>query len=257
MERKGPEPFVQSLLRGCLSPAELKLKQGAVVMFTRNDPAGRYANGTLGMVIDFEEKTGNPLIRSAGGKAIVAEPAKWKVDLEGKEQASISQVPLRLAWAITVHKSQGMSLDAAVIDLSRAFEYGQGYVALSRVRSLSGLYLLGLNDRALQVHPEAVEQDASFRAQSEAALARLADGALTQPGTTPPARRTQPAIAADVAPFAEMRAEHPQAYRAWSETEQRELIERHKSGEKVSTIAEALGRKPGAIRSRLKKLQLI
>ena len=62
-------------------------------------------------------------------------------------------MPLRLAWAITVHKSQGMSLDAAVIDLSRAFEYGQGYVALSRVRELVGLHLLGLNERALRVHP--------------------------------------------------------------------------------------------------------
>ena len=72
---------------------------------------------------------------------------------------------------MTVHKSQGMSLDAAVIDLSKAFEYGQGYVALSRLRELSGLHLLGLNERALRVHPIAVEKDAEFRAASAAARA--------------------------------------------------------------------------------------
>jgi ATP-dependent exoDNAse (exonuclease V) alpha subunit len=78
------------------------------------------------------------------------------------------QVPLRLAWGLTIHKSQGMSLDAAIIDLSQAFEHGQGYVALSRVRSLSGLYLLGCNARALQVHPMVLRKDAEFRAASEA-----------------------------------------------------------------------------------------
>jgi len=62
-----------------------------------------------------------------------------------------------------------MSMDAAVIDLSRAFEYGQGYVALSRVRRLSGVHLLGLNQRALEVHPEILEKDQGFRAASDAA----------------------------------------------------------------------------------------
>ncbi len=141
---------MQALQRGCLSPASLELKEGAVVMFTRNDPAGRYVNGTLGIVESFEEDDGPPVVRTRGGKRIVAEPAKWKIDEGGKERASLTQIPLRLAWAMTVHKSQGMSLDAAVIDLGKAFEYGQGYVALSRLRSLAGLYLLGLNERALR-----------------------------------------------------------------------------------------------------------
>jgi len=70
---------------------------------------------------------------------------------------------------MTVHKSQGMSMDSAIMDLSRAFEYGQGYVALSRVRRLSGVYLTGLNQRALEVHPEILEKDRDFRAASEAA----------------------------------------------------------------------------------------
>lgn len=179
MTAKGPEPLVQALKRGCLSPETLALKEGAVVMFTKNDPALRYVNGTLGIVEGFDREDGFPLVRTRRGGRIIAEPATWKIEEAGKERASIVQIPLRLAWAMTVHKSQGMSLDAAVIDLSRAFEYGQGYVALSRLRSLSGLHLLGLNERALRVHPLAVEKDAEFRAASEAARAALkADGRL-------------------------------------------------------------------------------
>ena len=138
-------------------------------MFTKNDPTGRYVNGTLGVVDDFDAEDGYPVVRTRGGKRILAEPSKWKIDENGKERASVTQVPLKLAWAMTVHKSQGMSLDAAVIDLSKAFEYGQGYVALSRLRNLSGLHLLGLNERALRVHPLAVEKDVEFRAASDAA----------------------------------------------------------------------------------------
>jgi len=94
---------------------------------------------------------------------------EWRVEEQGKIRASVSQIPLRLAYAMTVHKSQGMSMDAAIMDLSKAFEYGQGYVALSRVRRLSGVYLTGLNARALEVHPEILEKDRDFRAASEAA----------------------------------------------------------------------------------------
>ena len=92
----------------------------------------------------------------------------------GKILAQITQTPLRLAWAMTVHKSQGMSLDAAHMDLSEAFEYGQGYVALSRVRTLGGLSLAGLNERALKVHPEILAKDAEFRAQSAQARGAFA-----------------------------------------------------------------------------------
>lgn len=244
MATKGAENFVQALQRGCLSPAELTLKVGAIVMFTRNDPAGRFVNGTLGTVLDFEEKTGSPRVRTLAGKPLTVEPAKWKVEVNGKEQASITQVPLRLAWAMTVHKAQGMSLDAAVIDLSRAFEYGQGYVALSRLRSLDGLHLLGLNDRALRVHPQAVEMDAAFRAES--------DAARTSIDRLP--REAQPI--ANVAPVAE-RALPANAYAPWSPEEERDLVQRYQAGEPVKAIAEAHGRKTGAIRSRLKKLDLL
>lgn len=172
MIARGPAHLVEALKRGCLSPETLSLKQGARVMFTKNDPAGRYVNGTLGEVAGFAQG-GLPLVRTAQGRTIEAEPAEWKMDDGGKTLARITQVPLRLSWAMTVHKSQGMTLDSAVMDLSDAFEYGQGYVALSRVRSLDGLYLLGYNERALAVHPEALAQDILFKKQSAAARARF------------------------------------------------------------------------------------
>ena len=103
-------------------------------------------NGTLGVVTGFDEFSGYPIIKTRNGHHITIAPLDWTVEENGKIRGQIRQIPLRLAWAITVHKSQGMSLDAAIMDLSQVFEFGQGYVALSRVRRLSGLYLLGINE---------------------------------------------------------------------------------------------------------------
>lgn len=172
MVARGAAHLVDALKRGCLSPESLALKVGARVMFTKNDPAGKFVNGTLGEITGFAS-SGMPIVRTARGRVIEAEPAEWKMDDGGKTLARISQVPLRLSWAMTVHKSQGMTLDAAVIDLSDAFEYGQGYVALSRVRSLSGLHLIGYNERALAVHPQAAAADVHFKQQSAAARKRF------------------------------------------------------------------------------------
>jgi ATP-dependent exoDNAse (exonuclease V) alpha subunit len=88
--------------------------------------------------------------------------------------ASVNQVPLRCAWAITIHKSQGMTLDRAVMDLRRTFAPGMGYVALSRVEALDGLYLRGINEHAFMVSPDAVYLDSRLRDDSRAACARLA-----------------------------------------------------------------------------------
>jgi ATP-dependent DNA helicase PIF1 len=168
MSAKGKDTLVEGLKRGCLSPETLELKQGAAVMFTKNSPQGRFVNGTLGIVTGFDAG-GNPIVETKDGLTIATEPMEWQLEEQGKVKASVSQIPLRLAYAMTVHKSQGMSMDAAIMDLSKAFEYGQGYVALSRVRRLSGVYLMGLNQRALEVHPEILEKDRDFRAASEAA----------------------------------------------------------------------------------------
>lgn len=167
MRSKGSLPLVEALKRSCLSPEALMLKVGAKVMFTKNDPEGEYYNGTLGTVLEFSKLTGHPIVKLNSGGVMEVDTVEWAVQDGNKKLASIEQLPLRLAWAITVHKSQGMSLDAAIIDLSNAFEYGQGYVALSRVRTLDGLYLIGLNDRALEVHPEVMEQDSVFHELSD------------------------------------------------------------------------------------------
>lgn len=169
MASKGPDALLASIKKGCLSPENLKLKIGASVMFTKNSQKDGWVNGTLGTIVEFDQSSGKPIVRIKNGKKITVEPMEWAMEENGKIKARISQIPLRLAWAITVHKSQGMSLDEAVIDLSEVFEYGQGYVALSRVRRLSGIHLLGWNKRAFQVHPEIVEKDKLFRQSSEEA----------------------------------------------------------------------------------------
>ena len=169
MESSGKANLVEGLKRGCLSPERLSLKEGAIVMCTKNSAALGYANGTIGKVIGFDSDTGYPMIETRDERIITILPVEWVVEEEGKIRARISQIPLRLAWAITVHKSQGQSLDAAAMDLSRAFEYGQGYVALSRVRSLEGLHLLGWSAQALAVHPVVAKHDFEFQNASEAA----------------------------------------------------------------------------------------
>ncbi|MER2164647.1 MAG: AAA family ATPase, partial [Psychrobacter alimentarius] len=116
-----------------------------------------------------------PVVRLNSGREVVAEPEEWIIEDEtGEVLASYEQVPLCLAWAITIHKSQGMTLEAAEIDLSRTFELGQGYVALSRLKSLAGLQLLGMNDMSLQLDPLARGADRRFLVLSDEADANYA-----------------------------------------------------------------------------------
>ena len=179
MRSHGNRALVDTLKRSCLAPEYLYLKKNAVVIFVKNNFEKGYVNGTLGKVIDFEfsEKYGDklPIVEITKGEKILASPESWRIEEEGKTKAEISQIPLRLAWAITVHKSQGMSLDAAEIDLSKAFVEGQGYVALSRVRTLSGLRLMGLNDMALKVNEEVLEFDKELIRDSKKVTKELKD----------------------------------------------------------------------------------
>ncbi len=181
MESKGRASLIEAMKKSCLSPEILALKKDAAVMFTRNNFDAGYVNGTLGEICGFDADTGYPEVRTREGRIITAVPEEWSVEDNGKVLASLKQIPLRLAWAITVHKSQGMSMDAAVMNLSGAFEYGQGYVALSRVRTLRGVHLLGINPRALEVHPEVLTRDGGFRiesAKAEEAFTALGGDAL-------------------------------------------------------------------------------
>lgn len=169
MTSKGTKPLVEGLVRTCLSPDTLELKEEAMVMCTKNNFEAGYVNGTMGRIIGFSGGEGWPIIKTPAGRELTIKPASWEVVEDGKIRASIEQIPLRLAWAITVHKSQGMSLDAARVDLSKAFVYGQGYVALSRVRTLDGLCVQGMHPNALQVDPKIVGQDERFLSESESA----------------------------------------------------------------------------------------
>jgi hypothetical protein len=165
MNWRGSFGLIEVLKRSCLAPETLVLKVGAQVMFVKNNYDAGYVNGTLGEVISFD-KDDVPFVRTFDGAEIAVDRADWSVKEDETEKAAITQIPLRLAWAITVHKSQGMSLDAAEIDLSRSFLPGMGYVALSRVRSLAGLRLMGMNQMSLQVNPEVAEMDRKFISQS-------------------------------------------------------------------------------------------
>ncbi len=171
MRTKGSKVRVESLKKGLLVPEELELKVGATVMFVKNSASQKYVNGTTGVVEKFVY--GVPQVRTRSGESIDADYESWTVTEGDTVRAEVTQVPLRLAWAVTVHKSQGLTLDAAKIDLSKTFVAGQGYVALSRVRTLSGLYLEGISDRVFERNEVVAERDASFRAQSEQVMRRL------------------------------------------------------------------------------------
>jgi hypothetical protein len=170
MTSRGAKPLVEGLQKSCLSPEALELKEEAMVMCTKNNFEQGYVNGTLGRVVRFDADSGFPIIATGDGRELTIAPASWGVEENGKMVAEITQVPLRLAWAITVHKSQGMSLDAAEIDLQNAFTYGQGYVALSRVRTLAGMKIRGLGPNALMVDPKIIALDATLREESKDAL---------------------------------------------------------------------------------------
>lgn len=166
METYGVQAKVEQLTKSVLAPEVLELKEGAEVMFVANNFADGYVNGSRGEVVGFKDD--QPLIKlQSSGRVLQVAKHSWALEEDGKEKARVTQLPLRLAWAITIHKSQGMSLDSAEIDLSRAFTPGMGYVALSRVRSLDGIYLKGINNTALQMHPDIFTFDEALRSASQ------------------------------------------------------------------------------------------
>ena len=249
MNFEGIKAAIKALKGGCLAPETLIVKKGAVVMFVKNNFEKGYVNGTLGKIADFSEN-GHPVVKTLSGKKIIAAPESWSVEENGKILAKITQVPLRPAWAITIHKSQGMTLDAAEIDLSGAFEEGMGYVALSRVRTLGGIKLLGLNDIALKVRQEILEFDAELRTRSEEVSREFKNKNIDDEGKSR-AQNKQKSYS-----VSEIRKSYVAAYKKWSSEEDEKLIADFRAGQTISALAKALGRKKGGIVSRLKKLGL-
>lgn len=144
----GSEFETDFLVKNLVTPVKLRLRLGARVMFTANLSDGGAllaANGECGTVIAFEQSprdgSGAVRVRKDSGAQILVTTNTWGFDPQRTGSGSFTQVPLRLAYALTIHKSQGLTLDAAICDIRAAREPGQAYVAISRVRTLGGLWL--------------------------------------------------------------------------------------------------------------------
>jgi len=167
---EGSAKNIEKIFKSSLVLEEISLKKDAVVMFIKNNHDLGYVNGTTGVVIDFDKETRLPIVKTSYGSVIRVALEDWSMENDsGNVVAKVSQVPLKLAWAITIHKSQGMTLDSAEIDLSKTFEVGQGYVALSRIKNIDGLRLMGFNDKALRVDPLILHIDDRIKASSQKA----------------------------------------------------------------------------------------
>lgn len=160
LSREEVEQQLELLMENCKVNKELKLKKGALVMCLANiDIDAGICNGAQGVIVDFVQATSGamyPIVRFLNGITMQISP---KVYQHGDyPRIGIEQLPLRLAWAFTIHKSQGITLEIAEMDLgSNVFEYGQSYVGLSRVRSIEGLYLSGFNPQKIKTNPTVTE----------------------------------------------------------------------------------------------------
>ncbi len=250
----GAANYVENLQRSVLAPATLRIKQGALVMAVKNSLERKYVNGSIGRVIDFEPATEYPIVEFHNGKVVTMKPDTWELRDGDRKRASITQIPLRLAWAITVHKSQGMTLDIARIDLRKAFVEGMGYVALSRVRSIDSLYLHGINQTALRVSDEALSIDDQLKGQSQADAERFAylrkniESRMKQVASkkTNKSGSWQDKIS-------KMRETYPNAYRPWTAEQDSLLKQDFQMGKSVQELSKELGRHEGSILMRLQK----
>ena len=145
-----PDWAVEKILKSSLVEKELKLKVGAKVIMIRNNPKEGYVNGSMGYIDSITYQ--KIFVRIDGTLVAVEQEDFNKNENEDDSKGEFLQFPIKLGWAITIHKSQGMTLNGEVyMDLSKCFEVGQGYVAISRLTSLDNLILGGLNSKALEV----------------------------------------------------------------------------------------------------------
>jgi ATP-dependent exoDNAse (exonuclease V) alpha subunit len=250
----GSANYVESLQRSVLAPAQLRLKKGAFVMAVKNSLDRRYANGSLGTVLDFDPVTEYPIVEFFNGKTVGMAPDTWELRDGDKKRASISQIPLRLAWAITVHKSQGMTLDAARIDLRKAFVEGMGYVALSRVKNLSNLYLTGINQMALRASEEARQIDSMLKERGTKDRERFKHlKEEAEKRKQKPEKIKNSGSSSWAEKIAKMRETYPNAYTSWQASDDATLKQDFLSGKSIAELSKQLGRHEGSIRMRLQK----
>ena len=251
----GSANYVENLQRSVLAPATLRLKEGALVMAVKNATDRKYANGSIGTVVEFEPVTEYPVVEFMNGKRVSMMPETWELRDGDKKRASITQIPLRLAWAITVHKSQGMTLDAAKIDLRKAFVEGMGYVALSRVKNLNNLYLAGINRMALAISEDAQQIDGDLRSKASADAKRLAhlEEKAEKRKLEIPAVKPKKDSGSWNDKIAKMRETHPNAYRPWLDSDDDILKQDFQSRVSLKDLSKKLGRHEGSITMRLQK----
>lgn len=142
----------------CPAKPLLKLKNGAQVILLKNlcVKKGLY-NGSRGVVIDMVGTQKFPKVKFINGIEMVITPLVWDIHVNGEVVASRRQIPLDLGWALSIHKSQGMSLDRVIVSLSKAFAHGQAYVALSRARSLQGLSIQSFNISKVKANSKVIQ----------------------------------------------------------------------------------------------------
>lgn len=251
----GSENYVENLQRSVLAPSALRLKKGALVMAVKNAADRKYANGSLGMVVDFEPVTDYPIVEFRSGRTVSMLPETWELRDGDKKRASITQIPLRLAWAITVHKSQGMTLDAARIDLRKAFVEGMGYVALSRVKNLDNLYLTGINRMALVVSEDALGIDQQLRERAVRDAKKFAHLAVKaqERQQRPEPKKAKAGSSTWAEKIATMRLQYPNAYKPWQASDDDILKQDFHHGVSVKKLSQKLGRHEGSIKMRLQK----
>ncbi len=161
---EGKQEKIEFLKKNCIVPEKLTLKIGSQVMMLKNTYAKEgIINGSIGIVRSFDNKKGYPLVEFSNGSLITITPEEWCVEKFNENtaqmelEAMMRQIPLILAWAITVHKSQGMTLEKIKCNLGSAFAEGQVYVAVSRVRTLQGLFIESFNINNVKANKKVIE----------------------------------------------------------------------------------------------------
>ena len=146
----------EKIKKNCIAPQNLQLCLGAQVMLLYNiDLEIGLANGSRGVITRFEDDL--PVVKFMNGIETIINYQEWIIEEAGEKIISVTQLPLKVAYAITVHRCQGLTIDYAELDLSDIFEYGQAYVALSRVKNLEGLSIKNLNIKKIIANKKAVQ----------------------------------------------------------------------------------------------------
>lgn len=150
------EGLLEKYRKGCLVQDNLQLCEEAQVMLLANlDVENGLANGSRGVVIGFCNDM--PIVRFMNGIERIIDYHSWDIEEGNKKVLTISQIPLQIAYALTIHKGQGSTLDYASVDLRNLFTYGQGYVALSRVKKLEGLSIIGIDFAKIKANPKVID----------------------------------------------------------------------------------------------------